>query len=378
MGGASSLGVAAYRARSLLAALVLAAAGGPRSRSAQAAECGAINATTLRVESLADAQQLHAAVNCSNGGQLDAVWAGSVTLDSPISIGAGTFLSVTGEGELAEAQGTLGVRIFDVSPGGGLSLAQLKLSSGSAQDGGAIRASMGMVTLDNCSFEGNTATSGDGGAVWVEGGELKIIGGHFLRNTAGQFGGAVLAIDAGLTVQSGARFEENRATEGGALYCGGVDSATRLTAACSLSDAEFISNNASGEIAIDFKIYETPWTNLSGGGAATFVYADVDITDTLFMGNYAQLAGGALYGGNSTKMTIVGSTFLNNTTPGYGGGMAASSATLGGDTELRSNTADRHGGAVSCFSLIFMECVEYAPLVARLFSLVPTRAVRHI
>lgn len=351
MEGGSPLpvGVASYRARSLLAALVLAAASGPRSRSAQAAVCGPTNATTLRVESPADARELNAAVNCSDGGELDAVWAGAVALDSPIAIGAGTFLSVTGEDALAEAQGGLSVRLFEVSPGGGLTLTELKLSEGSAEEGGAIRSSMGALTLDACVFEGNVATTGDGGAVWAEGGELTIVGGEFLSNTAVQFGGAVFAIDAGLVVQSGAKFEENMASEGGAVYCGGADAAALVTAACSLTDVEFVSNFASTGSSVDFTDFKSPWNNLYGGGAASFVYADVDITDTLFTGNFAQVAGGALYGGISSNMVITGSTFLNNTTPGYGGGVAASTVTLGGDTELRYNNAERNGGAVSAF-----------------------------
>ncbi len=333
--------------RLLLSALVLASAGGPRSRSLaqQVTTCGATG--QLRVENLAGATALDAAVNCAGGGNVEAVWAGAVTLGSQISVGAGTFLSITGEDELAEVRGGGLTRLFDVSPSGGLSLTQLKLSGGSAASGGAIYSSGAAVTLDGCVFDGNGATAGDGGAVWAEGGDLTIIGGEFSGNTASGNGGAVLALDAAVMIQDSTRFEGNKAIEGGALFCGGIEnSTTAATASCSLSDAYFASNNASSEVILDYDSIEAPWTNLYGGGAAAFFRGAVDITDSVFELNYAQLSGGALYGGTGSDMTIDGSTFEENWTQGYGGGMAASSATLGTNTLVLNNSADASGAGV--------------------------------
>ena len=333
------------RARSLLlSALVLASAGGPRSRS-WAQSCDATtDDTPLRVEDLAGATALGAAVSCLDGGTVEAVWAGTIQLDAPISIGAGTFLSIAGEGDLAEVQGGSQVRLFDVSPSGGLSLTQLKLSGGSADGGGAVHSSGATVALDDCVFDGNNATQ-DGGAVWVEGGNLTIIGGEFSNNSASGNGGAVLALDAAVVIQDGTRFEGNKAVEGGGLYCGG--SGSNASASCSISDAIFTSNNASSEIAIVDIDEETTTTSLYGGGAAAFVYGVVDITDSVFELNYAQLSGGALYGGTGSDMTIDGCTFEENSTPGYGGAVSASLVTLGANTSVLNNTATDSGGGVS-------------------------------
>lgn len=224
--------------RSLVLLTVSLAAGTLSQSSAQQLACGGtVEASPLRIENLAGAYALAAAVNCTDGGAVEAVWAGVVTLDASISIGPGVFLSITGEGSLAEVRGGSEVRLFDVSPSGGLVLTSLKLSGGSAEKGGAIHSSMAAVTLDGCELEGNMATAGDGGSVWVEGGTLTIFGGEFSNNSASGNGGAVLAVDSSLLIQNGTRFEGNKASEGGALYCGGPRNATTetsLTASCFL------------------------------------------------------------------------------------------------------------------------------------------------
>lgn len=335
-----------WRMRRIPSALVLAAAGGATSPSLAQTTC-ASQSTPIQVQNLSGVSELRAAVNCSDGGQLDAVWAGVVTLDAPISIGPGTFLSITGEDRLAEAQGGLATRMFNVFPGGGLALTQLKLSAGTAPIGGAIWSSTATLTLDGCTFEGNFATAGDGGAVWAQGGELTIIGGEFVGNSASGLGGAILAVDAALVIRDGASLERNKAAEGGALYCAGADLPGSVTATCSVIDAVFISNNASRETVVDFEDIELLWVGLNGGGAGAFLNADVDVTNCVFNQSYAQLSGGALFGGNSTDITIDGCAFTNNTTPGYGGAIAAYSTTVGGDTQIMHNFADRNGGGVS-------------------------------
>lgn len=354
LAAATSMGVRRAHCSLLLSALILNAVGDPRSRLAWAQACGANNTasatTVFRVDSLAGVNQLSNAVNCSDGGQLEAVWAGVVALDAPISVGAGTFLLVTGEDELAEVQGHhAGFRLFNVAPGGGLSLSQLKLSRGVAANGGAVYSDMASLTLDNCSFGDNHAIGGDGGAVWANGGNVTIIGGEFLENIARVgYGGAVHAFDAVLTILGGARFESNRAVRGGAVYCAadGVD--TTITAGgdaassyCSLSNASFAKNTVFSDDD------EFDGTRKFGGAALFENVAEVSITGCVFAGNSAQSSGGALYGGNETNLILEGCTFQNNTAPRFGGAIAASCATLSGDTELRFNVADLHGGAVS-------------------------------
>ncbi|CAN0215079.1 unnamed protein product, partial [Laminaria digitata] len=211
---------------------------------------------------------------------------------------------------------------------------------GSAGNGGAIHSDRASLTLDNCSFDGNVATEGDGGAVWADGGDVTIVGGEFLSNRATLNGGAVLATDASLVVKEGARFENNKAVEGGALYCGvaGFGLGTGLGPSCSISNAEFVSNNASLETFFDFDDV-VRWEDLDGGGAAAFWFTEADITDSVFTNNHAQFTGGAVFGGNDTDIKVEGCIFSSNTAMGFGGAIGASSMTLGGDTQLLDNKA---------------------------------------
>lgn len=339
--------------RPALSALALACAGSLNSlASAQnsSSVCETARITPIRVEDATGVVVLREEANCLNRGSLEAEWAGvALVISTPIAVASGTFLSVKGDNTVAEVEGASQTRLFEVSPGGSLNLTQLRLSGGSAENGGAIYSDEATLTLSNCTLTGNTATLGDGGAVWADGGSITIVGGEFSGNRADQNGGAVLATDATLVVKDGSRFENNKAVEGGALYCGvaGAELATGSGPSCSISNAEFVSNNASLETFFDFEDV-IRWEDLDGGGAAAFWFTDADITDSVFSDNYAQFAGGAVFGGNDTDIQVQGCSFSRNIAKGYGGGVAASSMTLGADTQLLDNQAILYnGGAVS-------------------------------
>ena len=327
--------------------------------NAQVEGCGSED--NLQVDDATGLEKLKAAVNCSGGGDVFVVWSGDVTLESPVLVGSGTFLAVLGQGGGgAVARGDLQTRLFEVSPGAQLTLSKLKLAEGSAPNGGAILSS-GSLTLDTCEFVENVATSGSGGAVWAGDGDVTISGVEFSGNSAVIFGGAVFTIGAELVINDGTRFDGNQAEEGGAVYCrgsyGSSSEDSLLTAPCTLRDAVFLRNNASEEtdtelsdvVNLDkyYKFGTNPWGALFGGGAATFMNAEVNISNCNFIKNSAKVAGGALYGGDATNLNISGCTFEGNSAVGVGGAVAASSATFGGGTELRGNSASSHGGGVS-------------------------------
>lgn len=289
---------------------------------------------------------LRAAVNCT--GEVRVYWAGRVRVGTPIVVAEGVSLSVTGDDVLAEVYGsgshTIGTRLFEVSPGGSLTLTRLKLSGGSAGGGGAVYSHSANLTLDNCVCEGNVATDGSGGAVWANGGNFTVVGGEFLANNATRYGGAVHAVDGRLVVRGGSRFEGNSAIAGGAVYCGlEAQGGSTTEAVCSILDAKFVSNSACCDSQDSFKslLY------LYGGGAAMFLFASVDITGSVFRRNSALHSGGALHGGVHTNISVNRCTFDNNTSEDYGGAISASVMMLGGDTHLTNNKALKHGGAVS-------------------------------
>ena len=296
---------------------------------------------------------LRAALNCTGGGEVKVDWVGRVPVDAPIAVLEGTFLSVTGENAEAEVySGGSHARLFEVAEGGGLALTKLKLSGGSAEDGGgAIYSESATLTLSNCTFDGNTATNGSGGAVWASGGTVTIVGGEFLANNATGNGGAVHAVEGSLLVEGGARFEGNTATVGGAVFCGMEDNESgKPLVLCSITDAEFVSNSAARED----QEHVSDFSLIDGGGAAMFLYATVKITDSVFSSNYALLSGGALHGGFDTDILVDGCKFGNNTSDKFGGAISACSMTLGGGTQLTDNGAADDGGAVSASRLFLV------------------------
>ena len=305
-----------------------------KSQSWAQEEYGDNSTTPLRVENATGVDILRAAANCTGGGSLEVDWSGAIPLDSPILVASGMVLSIMGEDTLAEVSAVSQTRMFEVSPGGKLTLIHLKLSGGTEAGGGAIHSKSAALTLDGCAFHGNVAIDGDGGAVWAEGGNVTILGGEFFGNKATGNGGAVaLAGVSNLAVLEGSIFDGNTALEGGALYCNGV--AESGLARCSLDATQFTSNIATAEgegpFFLDFS------EEVEGGGAVAFFNATADITDSVFSGNHANYSGGALLGGTGTDITVNGCKFDGNTAEVFGGAIAAASIILGGNTQLTSN-----------------------------------------
>ncbi|CAN0185418.1 unnamed protein product, partial [Ascophyllum nodosum] len=181
----------------------------------QVAACGSDE--YLQVDDATGLEILKAAVNCSDGGNVVAVWSGDVTLESPVLVESGTFLTVLGQGGGgAVARGDFQNRLFEVSPGAELTLSKLKLVEGSAHQGGAI-CSNGSLTLHTCEFVGNVATThggAKGGAVYCEGSygsnvEVNITNCHFIKNSAVVAGGALYGGNATKLNISGCTFEGN-------------------------------------------------------------------------------------------------------------------------------------------------------------------------
>ena len=331
-----------------LSVLLLSTAGYLDSLSWAQSVCGDAQTTHIRVQDATGVAALRAALNCAGSGEVEAEWAGYVSIGAPIEVGEGTYLSVTGADGVAEVHGVAsqsnGTRLFEVYQGGGLTLTRLKLSGGSSGAGGAVYSVLANLTLENCVFDGNAATDGSGGAVLADQGAVTIVGGEFLGNNATRYGGAVYATSSTLEVRGGSRFEGNTAVGGGALFCGGRDAGSdEVPAVCSITDAEFVINIATQESEpnMNYLIF------LEGGGAAMFLLANVNITDSYFDWNYAMISGGALHGGFHTKISISGCKFGNNTSDGYTGAISAASMTLGGGTQLSNNSAQTAGGAVS-------------------------------
>ena len=124
-------------------------------------------------------------------------------------------LALTGDG---------GFGLVEVASSARLGLAGLTLTGGHAEHGGAIRASGGSVTVEDCTFVDNVASE-EGGAIWVtandaqEDSTLTVQRSTFSRNEA-ERGGALLAATGGLMDIDGSTFTANRAAYAGAVLLG--------------------------------------------------------------------------------------------------------------------------------------------------------------
>ncbi|MCY4061887.1 MAG: SH3 domain-containing protein [Chloroflexi bacterium] len=129
-----------------------------------------------------------------------------------------TGISIDGAGKTISGAGAH--RIFSVQQGGDLSISQLWLIDGSAEEGGAILNQRGNLTVTGSHFSGNTATSNDGGAIDSDGGSLSITNSTFSGNTSADDGGAIYFDnddDNPLTLSRNT-FTNNSGEDGGALY----------------------------------------------------------------------------------------------------------------------------------------------------------------
>lgn len=147
-------------------------------------------------------------------------------------------------------------------------------------------------------FEGNSTSGGTGGAIQNQStGAMDVDGAVFIGNTATYYGGAIGWGGNGSI--KNAEFTNNVANAGGALYF------TDSTATLDIIGSEFTGNHTTGS---------QPYSSYGGAisGAGT-----INISDTIFDGNYAQSGGAIEHAG---VLDITGGEFKNNYALGYGGG----------------------------------------------------------
>ncbi|MBP7623698.1 MAG: hypothetical protein KA763_06955 [Xanthomonadales bacterium] len=190
-----------------------------------------------------------------------------------INVGAGTTLLIA-DSKIRASFASLSGGAIHVEPGAGLRIERSELIENTAMNGGAI-ASNSAVTLVGCIFSGNVASSNEGGAVQAWFGGVTVSGSQFFGNSA-RHGGALLlrggqsqlttsvfddnsaieqggaiALYDGATLQSAqVRFTRNRADQGGALHLGGTDTGAgpepaAFGAGASIEHAQFEANEAS-------------------------------------------------------------------------------------------------------------------------------------
>lgn len=188
-------------------------------------------------------------------------------------------------------------RIFAVGVDGDLTLENIKVSGGVADDGdggGGIR-SLGRLTLINSTISGNLASFGGGIS---GGGTTLLIRSTISGNTAQISGGGIATVDEE-TIFDSAIFG-NTAQYGGGAF--------------SQSNATIINSTVSGNTA-----------QLDGGGLLNFRYRTLTLTNSTVSGNTAGRHGGGIDNREGasdalkfTILTLINSRLSGNTAPGFG------------------------------------------------------------
>lgn len=245
-----------------------------------------------------------------------------------------------------------------------LSLSGISLLNNSAADhGGGISLDLGgtkgVVMLNKGIIKGNDTTSNisNGGGIYITGADtiFKIKGFEFIGNSTVQYGGGLAAENGTILTVVKSTFQSNETTgvgsTGGGLYFNG----TALT----IWGSNFLNNKAES----------------TAGGAGIIATDKLSIGTSKFIGNTAQIAGGAYLISNNTAhlahlmvtdniatldngggLVLVGSgtfqlsqsKFCNNYASNHGGGIYIAGASLvGKKVSFVKNSAVQYGGGLA-------------------------------
>ena len=273
------------------------------------------------------------------GGTITFDGVSTVMLTSALSIDKD--LTISGEVTI-DAQNSS--RIFTVTSGT-LNLKDLKLTNGTADDGGAISVMDADLILDGVEIMNSTANgaSGSGGAILVgTGATLDAKNSMFKNNTANRAGGAIEGAfgDTMGIMLTDTDFMGNNAGVSPATASPGNGGAIHITGAgnSSIEGGEFSENTAASEGG-------ALW---NGTGMMKIVSSDI-IKNTAF-GDEADNGGGGIFN-NGGDLDISGVANINQNkaagVSGSGGGILTTSGTITiDDINMLSNIANRAGGGI--------------------------------
>ena len=276
---------------------------------------------------------------------------GILTLDSDIAMTddeAANFVNgviinknirIDGKGHTIDAK-NLG-RIFEIDGGFAVTLTNVTLINGKADNGGAIY-NFGNLDLVHVNFVNNTAKYG--GAIMNYAYGLVLDDSTFTNNTA-KIGGAIYN-SADCFVVGNSTFANNTATSnGGVIFNYGIGFV--------VGNSTFVNNSAAdGAGAIlnggrGFVVGNSTFANntaTSKGGAIYNYGIGFVVGNSTFANNTAEDAG-AVY--NEGDNSVVGnSTFVNNTATSIGGAIINNGKLVVDNSAFEDNAANYYGGAI--------------------------------
>lgn len=226
-----------------------------------------------------------------------------------IAVSAGR-LTVKGSTIAHNVAGAGGVLL---SAGGGLAFSRVKDSASRAN-----------ITIEDSTFEGNSASGGGGGAAIATFAKATIKRSEFLDNSAGRQGGGAAACSQEGSI-SDSTFTGNEANTGaGLLVCPAAFGSTNT-----IQRSTFANNTAS----------------YHGGGVSVDLTA-ADIVNSTITGNFAQEGGGLSLG---LEFAAVETVTLHHTTLSKNQASDGANVTFfGGTLLLRASVVAEAGGAGNC------------------------------
>ena len=223
---------------------------------------------------------------------------GTITLGSQLRVNGSSSQDsiITIEGGNFTVSGSDSVRVFQVQQYGDLTIKNLTITDGRADDGGAILVDNGgILSLDNVTVKDSESTSatGGGGGIRSNGGSVTITNSAIYGNTATNEGGG-LHMGGPASITGTAIYNNSTGNDdpGGGIYIRNVASSTNVT----IDRSSIYSNTAS--------------RGGFGGGIYVLGAQLVDLKNSTLYDNSAH-AGAALYvNGGTTNVTHV--TIVNN------------------------------------------------------------------
>ena len=241
----------------------------------------------------------------------------------------------------------------------GLVLDDSTFTNNTAKIGGAIYNSADCFVVGNSTFANNTATS-NGGVIFNYGIGFVVGNSTFVNNSAADGAGAILNGGRGFVVGN-STFANNTAEDAGAVYNEGDNSV--------VGNSTFVNNTATsiggaiinnGKLVVDNSAFGDNAANYYGG--AIFNWDDLQVTNSAFDGNDILVrniramdnvdhGGAAIYNWKNGKLDISKSNFTNNIKNYKNGNLLVGAVATIGDATISDsyfvNNSGRWGGALS-------------------------------
>lgn len=178
--------------------------------------------------------------------------------------------------------------------------------------GGGIYNGDGTLTVNNCVVSGNYAANLGGGI--FNGGTLTVTNSKISANSAAKLGGGIYNYNYESLTVSNSTLAGNKAPNGGAIYNNygtvKVESISVLRNESSSGGGIF---NWYGTFTVTSSTLSGNTATFGGGGIAN--YGTLTISSSTLSGNSATVNGGGIKNSSPGKLTISGSTVLDNTAP---------------------------------------------------------------